>query len=156
MHAADIATFAVLTLASGRVAFSLTRDEILRPLREWIWLRSAPEEGTILERDEDNGDTPRPARYYHFGENRVQIVPDAELTGTCADFDEFPGYEFNPALGPRIPGFWGQLFECPYCMSFWTSLVACAAWLLLGDAVLYPALPLALWGASNSFAVKGL
>ena len=156
MHAADVLTFALLTLASGRVAYLLTRDEIARPLREWIWLRSAPEEGTILERDPDTGDSPRPARYYHWTETQVQIVPDEERTFTCADFDTFPGYEFDPAQGPRVPGFFGQLFECPYCMSFWTSLVACAAWLVLGDAVIYPALPLALWAASNSFAVKGL
>lgn len=155
MQPVDVATFVVLALASGRVAFALTRDEIFRPLREWVWLRSSPEEGTILERSED-GDSPRPARFYHLTETKVQLVPDSELTGTCADFDRFEDYAFDPGLGAREPGFFGQLLECPYCMSFWTSLAACAAWLTLGSDVLYPALPLALWGASNSFAVKGL
>lgn len=141
----DIAIFALLALGSGRVAYSLTRDDIFRKMREWIWLRSAPEEGTILERGAD-GDTQRPARFMH-------LVYDKPYTGTAWE----PTHtEYHPELDPRDPGFFGMLFECPYCMSFWTSLAACAAWLVLGDDVIYPAALLALWGASNSFAVKGL
>lgn len=149
----DIAIFALLAIGSGRVAYSLTRDDIFRKLREWIWLRSAPEEGTILERGGE-GDAQRPARMYH--PHGLNADGDHVLvTGARGDLIDVR-YRFNPNIAMRYPGFLGQLFECPYCMSFWTSLAACAAWLLLGDDVIYPAALLALWGVSNSFAVKGL
>lgn len=140
----DIAVFAVLALASGRVAFSLTKDDIFQGLRESIWMHSAPEDGQIVERTED-GDLTRPARAYH----RVN-GPQATIGDTAHEHRYDPGAPF------REPQFFGQLFECPYCMSFWTALFAFVAWAILGDAVIYPALPLAIWGASNSFAVKGL
>jgi len=137
----DIAVFIVVSLAAGRVAYSLTRDDIFRGLRESIWLRSAPEDGMIVERTPD-GDLTRPARAYH-----PRVVPGSPDTLV---------HDYDPAAPFREPKFFGQLFECPYCMSFWTSAFAFVAWMILGDYVIYPALPLAIWAAANAYAVKGL
>lgn len=154
----DVIVFIVLSLASGRVAYSLTKDEIFRPMREWIWMRSAPEEGVIVERGGE-GDVTRPARMYHLmhrdpvdGDWRMSKMKCGPAMAKLND----QRYRFDPGVALRKPGFFGQLFECFYCMSFWTSLLACAAWLVLGDDVIYPALPLALWGASNVIAARGL
>ncbi len=140
----DIATFAVVALASGRVAFCLTKDDIFQGLRESIWMRSAPEDGQVVERTED-GDLTRPARAYH----RVN-GPQATIGDTSH------AYQYDPHRAFREPQFFGQLFECPYCMSFWTSLFAFVAWMILGNAVIFPALPFAIWAAANAYAVKGL
>lgn len=140
----DIATFLVVSLASGRVAFCLTKDDIFQGLRERIWMHSAPEDGMVVERTAD-GDLTRPARAYH----RVN-GPQANIGDTSHEHRYDPGRPF------RTPGFWGQLWECPYCMSFWTSALACVAWLVLGDAVMYPATPFAVWAVANLYAVKGL
>lgn len=126
----DIVAALTLSLASGRVAHLIAQDTIMRPIREWIWLRSPGESATITQRGED-GDREIPARMLHDG-------------------------EFQPSLRPRDPGFFGQLFECVFCLTFWTSLIACAAWLVLGDDVIYPATPLALWALANTYAMKGL
>ena len=135
----DIVVALTLALASGRVAYSITTDTIFRPLREWIWLRSAPEDSAILHRT-DSGDEQRPARLYH----------DYGREGMASIFD------YDPTASPRRPGFFGQLVECPFCMSFWTSALACVAWLLLGNDVIYPALPLALWALANTYATRAL
>lgn len=140
----DIASFVVLSLASGRVAFCLTKDDIFQPVREWIWMRSAPEDGMVVERTAE-GDLTRPARAFH----RVN-GPQANIGDTSHRYD------YVPALAFRKPGFWGQLWECPYCMSFWTSLLAVLVWLLIGNAVIYLALPFAVWAVANVLAVKGL
>lgn len=140
----DIAAFTVLALASGRVAFSLTKDDIFQGLRESIWMHSAPEDGMVVERTED-GDLTRPARAYHYHREQVNLGQEWEQ-----------GFAYDPAAPFREPQFFGKLFECPYCMSFWTSLLACVAWLVLGDAVIYPALPFAIWMVANTLAVKGL
>lgn len=138
----DIAVFLVLSLASGRVAFSLTKDDIFQPLREFVWMRSAPEDGMIVERTVD-GDRTTPARAWHLLHNR----------GYTEDRSE---YAYDPGQPFRNPGWFGQLIECPYCLSFWTSLAACVAWVVLGDAVVYPAMPFAVWAVANLYAVKGL
>jgi hypothetical protein len=147
----DILAASVLSVASGRVAYSLTRDEIFRPLREAIWRRS-PGDGNVMVRGDD-GDRELPVRMMHYGDL---------VGGTLFRWNEGDrvvgelGWHFRPDRPPRDPGFFGQLFDCVYCMSFWTSLIACAAWLALGDAVLYPAAPLAVWAAANTYAAKGL
>lgn len=147
----DIIIAAALSLASGRVAYSLTRDGIFRPVREWIWLRSPGEGATILLRGDD-GDREVPARTMHYGD----LVSDRFYPGDNDFVIGALGYHFRPELPPRDPGFFGSLVECPFCLSFWTSLVAVAAWWLLGDDVIYPATPLAVWALANSYATKGL
>lgn len=144
IDATDIASFVVLSLAAGRVAFSLTKDDIFQPVREWIWMRSAPEDGMVIKRGDD-GDLTLPARAMH----RVN-GPQANIGDTSHR------YEFQPQRPLRQPGFWGQLWECFYCMSFWTSLLAMVAWLVLGDLVVVLALPFAVWAAANTYAAKGL
>lgn len=140
----DLATFAVLALASGRVAYSLVHDEIFRPLREWIWLRYAPESETIYEYGAD-GDRSTPARSWHRLRN-----------GDGTDIDAPFPFAYIPEEPLRTPTFLGKLIGCPYCMSMWTSTVALLAWWALGDNVIYPAAPFALWAAANTYAVKGL
>lgn len=152
LSSTDIAIFAELGLASGRIAYSVTRDDIFRPVREFVYARSAPDSDTILVRD-DNGDHEYPARSFHHVETRIDLCPDPQ---TCADVDYIEEFRYEPTLPPREPGWAGCLIECPYCFSFWTSVVLCAAWLLLGDAVAYLALPFAVWAVANTYAVKGL
>lgn len=149
----DIAQFLVMALASGRIAFSLTKDDIFQPVREWIWMRSAPEDGMVIERTMD-GDVTRPARMYHLmHENAFDGGLDM---GRGPKGDVKRGHHFSPSTAMRKPAFWGQLWECPYCMSFWTSLIATVAWLLGGDAIVVMALPFAVWALANVLAVKGL
>lgn len=140
-----VLTFLLLAIASGRVAYSLVNDEIFRPLREWIWLRHAPESEMIYEYGAD-GDRSTPARAWH----RQPSGPVANI----GHVDE--RYAYDPDLPLRTPTFLGKLIGCPYCMSFWTSAAAMLAWWALGDNVIYPAAPLALWAAANTYAVKGL
>lgn len=147
----DIVIAAALSLASGRVAYSLARDGIFRPMREWIWLRS-PGEGSMITLRGDDGDREVPARTMHYG----LLIADRFYPGDEGIGVGEVGYHFMPSLPPRDPGWIGSLVECPYCLSFWTSLVAVAAWWLLGDDVIYPALPLAVWALANSYATKGL
>ena len=135
----DIVIAGALSLASGRVAYSITRDGIFRRFREWVWLYS-PGEGAMVQLRGEDGDREVPARMMHYS-----------YTDSGSD-----AYAFQPTLPPRDPGFFGSLVECPYCVSFWTSLVAAGAWLVLGDNVIYPALPLAIWAAANTYATKGL
>lgn len=152
LSSTDIAIFIELSLASGRIAYSVTRDDIFRPVREWVYERSAPDSDTILVRDEA-GDHEYPARSFHHVETTVNLVPVPE---TCADVDTFTEFRYEPGMPPREPGWAGCLIECPYCFSFWTSLVLAAAWLLLGDVVAIFALPFAAWAVANTYAVKGL
>lgn len=105
----DVVIAAALALASGRVAYSLTTDDIFVPLRTRIEVR------------------------------------DIRLENKRGEEGPYDGHYFLAGV-----------FSCPFCMSFWTSLLAAAAWLALGDAVIYPALPLALWAVANTYAVKGL
>lgn len=112
----------VMALASGRVAFSLTNDEIFRPAREWIWKRSAPDEGPI--RLDDGSDVP--ARMVHGG-------------------------VFKPTIPMREPGFWGQLAQCVHCVSFWTSLVILLAYVVFGSITISLLAPFALWGLASAF-----
>lgn len=145
----EIAIFTALSLASGRVAFCITKDDIFQGVRERIWMRSAPEDGMVVERTED-GDVTRPARMYHYGRQQGGFFA---INSVRSPHD---AHEYRPELPMRKPGFWGQLFECPYCMSFWTSTLATFAWLVLGDTVVYPALPFAVWAVANAYAVKAL
>lgn len=147
-----LATLAIVSLAAGRVGYLLTSDELFRPIREWIWLRS-PGEGSMIVLRGDDGDREVPARTMHYGDLGAH---GSFWPGPCEVSIGEVGYHFQPTLRPRDPGWFGRLVECPYCMTFWTSLVGCAAWLLLGDDVIYPATPLAAWALANTYATKGL
>lgn len=138
----DVFELAILSLASGRIAYSLAMDEIFRPLREWVWLRSAPDAGSITLDDRE-----LPARMVH----RYRSTPGELLRGA-------PKWnvEFDAASDLRSKGFFGQLIECPYCLTFWTSLAALAALAAFGDAAVIAALPFAVWAVANTYAAKGL
>lgn len=141
----DIVTGIVLALAVGRIAYSLTQDEIFRPLREWVWLRSAPESAALLRFEED-GDSQWPARMVHHYSSIGRIWATKVVRQINDD------YGYAPTAPMRKPGFFGQLIECFYCVSFWLALVASIAWWLLGDNVIYAALPFAFWAGGNYFA----
>lgn len=102
----DVIVFVTLALASGRVAYCVTKDDIFEPLREWLNIRDFKKHG---------GEGP---------------------------------YDGN--------GFLFAVFSCPFCMSFWTSLLAALAWVVLGTDVVIFSTPLALWAVANSYAVKGI
>lgn len=145
MQANDVVIFLALALASGRVAHSITQDTIFRPLREAIYRRSAPH-GDVFFIVDGDGDRNLPARLVH----------DARTWVVGEEYVDQIGLFYAPAAPARTPGFLGQLFECPFCMTFWTSAIAAAAWLALGDNVIYPTLPLALWALANSYAIKAI
>lgn len=91
----------VLMLASGRIAYCVTEDEIFEPLRRKT-------------------------------ENRWLDT------------------------GSRFWWFLKSIFECPYCLTFHTSFVAFALWILWPVATVWAAIPFAIWCVSNVIAVKGL
>lgn len=128
-----LADLAVITLASGRVAYSISQEEIFRPLRNWIFLRSAPVDAEIVLRRED-GDEVWPARMVR---------------------DTLDGPSLEPNLDLRKPGFVGSAVSCPYCLSFWTSLAMILAYLALGHVVAVALTPLAVWAGATA-AVRWL
>jgi hypothetical protein len=105
----DALVFVTLALASGRVAYSLTSDDIFQPLRERIQAR------------------------------------DVRLMNKRGEEGPYDGQYFLAGV-----------FSCPFCMSFWTSLLAAIAWVALGTDVVIFSTPLALWAVANTYAVKGL
>lgn len=157
--ATDVAVFLELSLAAGRVGYSLTQDEIFRPVREAIYLHSAPHSDVIVKRG-DEGDLELPARMVHRVTRLEQ--PDTSL-GRDEARERFMaqkgerGWEYMPQEPLRKPGMLGQLFECPFCMTFWTSLFFVGVWALMGqDFVAMLALPFATWALANLYAVRGL
>lgn len=125
----------VIALAAGRISHTLTQDEIFRTAREWIYKRSAPEHSTIRL---DGSDVPA----------RMVIDwtdPDTGKTYYAATKE--------PYL-IREPGFFGQLVECPYCLSLYVSLALFALFVLLGSTAVWILTPLALWMAATWLAAK--
>lgn len=147
----------VLALASGRVGYSLVNDEIFRKLREWIWLRSAPVNGTIRHFNEDGSWQERPAAFYQEVEIDVPsayIIGGGEPTGTCMDWDKDTVIDFAPDLDVRPARFLGQVFECHFCMTFWTSLLASIGWLAHPEFAVIMATPFAMWAVANLYAQR--
>lgn len=143
----------IIGIAAGRVAYSITHDEIFRRLREWIWLRSAPHSGMIVEYSEDGDDT-QLARSYHWSEVPQKVRDDEANNGIHFLPD---GYRYQPQLPIRKPQFWGQLVECPMCMSFWIAIIFWVLWQFAPfEIYYYGIMPLAVWGVANWFAVKAL
>lgn len=145
MNVDPIMQGAVLALASGRIAYSLVADDIFRGLREWVWMRSAPEAATVRRELAGGGWENLPAAMFHeicSSESELRDI-------VCAR-------AYDPVRDPRPAGFAGQVFECVYCMSAWTSLGAAITWALLGDAAVVVAAPFALWAIANLYAAKGL
>lgn len=146
--ATEVAVFFECWLAAGRVAYSITNDEIFRPLREAIYLRSAPRHDTILVFDQ-GGDREISARQFHPVNEDGHPFEGAGIKRA--------GYDWIPELEPRRPGWAGQLFECPFCMSAWTSAFFVGVWALMGtDFAALFALPFATWALANLYAVRGL
>lgn len=152
--------YLVVALAAGRVAYSLTKDEIFRPVREWIWLRWAPESGVIRETGGE-GDVERPARMYQVvgrdGDGDL-VVLDARSPKQVVGFTDAK-FRFEPHHAMRKPTFLGQLTECFFCVSFWTSLIFWAAFRFLpagaaNDIWSWVFVPLAIWAVANMFAHK--
>lgn len=139
---------AVMVTSAARVTYTVTSDDIFRPLREAIYKRSAPENDTIRIDDQDV-----PARMVHAGHyNVVDGVWDKGAAVLIAR----TVYRFLPQEEPRPAGWWGSLISCPYCFSFWVALAWFALWLLLGETWVWIATPLALWFMANTLAVKAL
>ena len=118
---------AVVALAAGRVSHTLTQDEIFRPAREWIYLRSAPDGDTIRVSGQD-----MPAQIVHHEHGDVFFDPNE----------------------PREPQFFGQLVQCPYCLSFYVSVALFLFYLAAGSVAVWILTPLALWMIATWLAAK--
>lgn len=137
--------FTVMALASGRVAYSLTQDDIFEPARRWIWWHSGPDVGSKINL---------------FGQivegrnwDRFRSTPDEVARGLSKW--QYESVDDN-GMPPREPGWLGRLVGCFYCMSFWTSCAALAAYNVAPDLTVQICLPFALWAAANTYAAKGL
>jgi Protein of unknown function (DUF1360) len=115
---------AVMALASGRIAYSITQDTIFYPMRDLIFKRSAPE-GALTK----NGE---PYSMLHDSGNG--------------------SYEFLTHVEKRESGFFGQLFECPYCMSFWIAHLVVLGYILAGDTAIKVLSGFALWALATLYA----
>jgi len=93
----------VLGLASGRIAYCVSKEDIFQPLRE-----------RIAARDQINGGGP------YDGE-----------------------------------GFLLGAISCPWCLSFWTSLLVLAAYWIIGSATITYLTAFALWGLATIFVARG-
>lgn len=121
--------FALVPLASGRVAYSIAKEEIFRPVREFVYTRSSPFEAV------DNDGYPWRMK------NRYRATPRERELGEgkwVVDYDQF---------AHRKPGFFGQLIECPYCLAFWATLFTFFVYSVIPDAILV----LALWALASVF-----
>lgn len=126
---------AVIAVAAGRVADSISGDEIFRPLRNWVYLRSAPVDDSIVTYG-PSGDDVYPARM-------------ATLTSEPLSL----GTEYEGMRGDvRTPGFFGRLISCRVCLSFWVTLFWLAIYLLSAHWALTLATPFAIWGGAVAFA----
>lgn len=139
--------YLVIALAAARVAYLLAHDEITRPIREWIWLRWAPESATV-RRLSDRGDEELPARMMF---KRIGAPTKVEVRG----------YLFDPSEALRRPTFLGKLIECVYCVSFWIAVSFYLAYRLLpvhvaNELWTWLFVPLAVWSVANWFAAKAL
>lgn len=123
---------AVISLASGRVAYAIARDEIFRPLREYVYRYSAP----ISDTDIDG----QPHRLIHHWKNNKR--ERALGWGRWS-------HDYDTSIAPRKPGWLGRLVECPYCLSFYTTIGALIVYSLFGIEVLYV---FALWAVANLYA----
>lgn len=128
----------VMALAAGRVSYSLTKDEIFRPVREAIWRRSSPLYATNIQGE--------PWRMIECWKHNEQ-----ERARGWGKWSE----EFDPQ-SLREPGFFGRLVECANCLSFWVSLVIAIAYMAFGDVVVTLLAPLALWALANTYASKAI
>lgn len=133
--------YLLLALAAGRLAYAITQDEIFRPVRQYIWLRSAPVHGM----------------YRLHGEDVLASKIDRWKTTEEERQRGLPKWEMDYIEGSRrAPGFLGQLFECAYCMSFWTSAALLGSYLAWPTATIAFSSLVALWAAANTYAAKGL
>lgn len=117
----------VLALASGRCAYSVTHDTIFEPVRAYVYRRSAPHSDTF--EDEDGREVPWRAWW-----------PSPDGIG-FVDFTRL-----------REPGWWGNLFSCFYCMSFWTAVFWILMYLTLGNWAMWIAVVPAMWAIGNLYA----
>lgn len=129
---------AILSLASGRVAYSITSDEIFRPVRELVYRYSAPRH----DQDEDG----HPYRMIEW------------FKSTKQERERFPAIgvwqreHIDPTYTGRDVGFFGSLLECFYCFSFYTSVAAIVAYWIFGEEAVTVALPFAVWALANLYA----
>lgn len=65
-------------------------------------------------------------------------------------------FALDPKGGFRTPGFWGQLVECPLCVSAWLSILFFLAYLGFGGVVSTALTPLAIWSVASIVIMRGL
>lgn len=136
MSTAEIIDLAIIAIAAGRASWCISRDEIFRPLREIIYRHSAP----TSDRNVDG-------MPWRMLEPYRTTNRERELGAGKWDYDSVP-------TDPRTPGFWGSLIECPYCTSFWVSVVAFWLYQFAPDATVAGSTPLAMWAIATLYAKK--
>ncbi len=123
---------AVLALSVGRISYSITSDEIFRPVREFVYRYSAPISATDIDGN--------PHRMIHHWKNNKR-EREAGWGKWSSDFD--------PELGVRDPGFFGELISCVYCASFYASFAALAAYIVWPEQTIVALTGFALWSACS-------
>jgi len=130
---------AVLVLASGRIAYSLTSDDIFEPARRLIWKHSPPEHGDVIVYGERV-----PARRVTYWRNNEE--ERARGLGRWS-------VDILPAdLAGRDPGWIGRLVSCPDCMSFWVALAALVAYMNYPAETIAVLTLFAAWSLANLVA----
>lgn len=127
---ADLWMIVLVPLAAGRAAYSVAHEEIFRPVREYVFRYSAPMTATDIE-----GRPWRMIDWYKSTEHERKNLGAKKIE-----------YDFDPQT-LRNPGFFGQLFECPYCLSFWFTMIMVVIGYWYPHIVLF----LALWALSSLF-----
>jgi hypothetical protein len=118
---------AIIALAAGRVSYCVANEEIFRRMRELVFRYSSPRFAT-----NSNGEPWRMLHWYKSTNEERKRGHKKIL------------YEFDPNL-LREPGFFGQLVECPYCLSFWMTLIM----ILLYNVAPIVVAVIALWALSS-------
>lgn len=105
----------VLALAIARLTLILVRDDIMLPVRKFVFKHSPPEAHETNERWDKNPD---------FDETKP-IGPDNPPTKWTVDLVR--------------EGWWGQVFSCPDCMSPYVATGVLVTYYFFPDIVIYPA-----------------
>jgi len=115
----------LLALACARVTILITRDDIFKPLRNWIFLFSPPENDDRLG-------------YYYQNLHRVP-----RRLRWRWDEDE------------RKPGFIGEALSCPDCTGVWVGAILVFSYVLYEEQTITFSLVMALAMVASWIARKG-
>lgn len=132
MQTNELINLAIIAIGAGRIAYSISSEEIFRWLRERVYRYSAP----MHDADLDG----RPYRLIDFYKT------------TREERERFPflgRWSSDWIDNTRKPGMAGMLIECPYCVSAYVTAFGVLAWYTIGDVVVQGAAVFAAWAAAS-------